>query len=892
MLSDDIRAQTDEHAIGALVTRRLAEHARLDRCYLARLYEDEDRVAVGPEFHAAGLAPASGDYRLSDFPEVVHRVRGRTVVIGDVASEPALTAADRSALGAIALGSFIAAGVRLGEKRVLWALVAASATPRAWTPGEVALAESLAERTWAAVQRIRAEERHRTELVHEVATRTAELAESRDLLGAIINASTDMIQVFEAVRDASGEIADFRWILNNQTSESIYGEICGESLLERKPGVVAEGIFGDFKRVVETGAPVQAERHYVHEQFNGWFLQSIVKLNDGVATTTKDITSWKTAQRELLRLNEEVAASRLRESEERFRQFAESSADVLWIVDADTRQLEYLSPAYERVWGEPRDAVMADLGHWARQIVPEDLPPGGAGIDALLEGKTYTAEYRIRLTSGGTRYIRDTGFPILDESGRVRRVAGIAQDITQEREAQLALATSEEKFRLIVENARDYAIIISDPDDIIVEWLPGAEAIFGWTREEAIGRPAAITFTPEDRKTGAPAAEIEAAARDGVAPDVRWHQRKDGGHVFIDGTVTPLRNADGSIRAFLKIGQDMSERRAAQEALEASERRMRSLVTGIPQMVFRSWGSGERIWGSPQWISYTGLGFEESLAFGWLDAVHPQDRQASIDGWEGVEQRGEYYVEHRIMNAATAEYRWHQTRATPSRASDGRVLEWLGTSNDIEEMRQLHRHQQILLAELQHRVRNTLGVVRSIARRTAELSADKDELASHLQGRLAAFSRVQAAVTRTPAGGVDLKGIVDDELVAHAARESEAVTVKGPALWLKPRPAESLSLAVHELASNAVKYGALGSDRGRLSVRWQVVRRGEQSVLGLVWEETGMELTEQPTRRGFGMELLERTLPHELDASTSAEFLPTGFRFTMEIPLANLAVET
>ena len=108
-----------------------------------------------------------------------------------------------------------------------------------------------------------------------------------------MDSSTDMIQVFRAVRNAQGEIVDFRWVLNNHTSVRYYGKVEGESLLERNPGVVTVGIFDAFKRVTETGVPEQAERHYVHEQFDGWFYQSVVKLDDGVATTTKEISGWK-----------------------------------------------------------------------------------------------------------------------------------------------------------------------------------------------------------------------------------------------------------------------------------------------------------------------------------------------------------------------------------------------------------------------------------------------------------------------------------------------------------------------------------------------------------------------------------------------------------------------
>jgi two-component system CheB/CheR fusion protein len=113
--------------------------------------------------------------------------------------------------------------------------------------------------------------------------------------------------------------------------------------------------------------------------------------------------------------------------------------------------------------------------------------------------------------------------------------------------------------------------------------------------------------------------------------------------------------------------------------------------------------------------------------------------------------------------------------------------------------------------------------------------------------------------------------------------------VVGPSLFLKPRSAESLSLAIHELVTNAVKYGALSGEGGRLAIRWTTEAPDGVTLLRLVWEECGVDLPAGgPARRGFGMELLERSLPYELDARTQAEFRPTGFRFTMEVPLAAL----
>jgi PAS domain S-box-containing protein len=139
------------------------------------------------------------------------------------------------------------------------------------------------------------------------------------------------------------------------------------------------------------------------------------------------------------------------------------------------------------------------------------------------------------------------------------------------------LRESQERFRLTVEAARDYAIFLSDPQDRITDWLPGAEAVFGWTAEEAVGQPSAIIFTPEDREAGQDQKEMEMAAAEGFAPNVRWHICKNGLRVFIEGSTRALRDTDGRLTGFLKIGQDVTQRRAAEERLHDSEAALRRL---------------------------------------------------------------------------------------------------------------------------------------------------------------------------------------------------------------------------------------------------------------------------------------------------------------------------
>src|SRR5579864_8083319 len=157
-------------------------------------------------------------------------------------------------------------------------------------------------------------------------------------------------------------------------------------------------------------------------------------------------------------------------------------------------------------------------------------------------------------------------------------------------------------------------------------------------------------------------------------------------------------------------------------------------------------------------------------------------------------------------------------RILPYRSIDNFIAGVVITFIDVTAITRAEERQRLLLAELQHRVRNTLGVVRSIARRSAETSGSVEDYAAHLDGRLNAFARTQALVTRNPESGVDLEFLVAEELMAYNARDGEQLRMSGPAVRLQPKPAETFALAIHELATNAVKYGALSQPAGRVEI--------------------------------------------------------------------------
>jgi PAS domain S-box-containing protein len=436
-----------------------------------------------------------------------------------------------------------------------------------------------------------------------------------------------------------------------------------------------------------------------------------------------------------------------------------------------------------------------------------------------------------------------------------------------------------ELLHLIFESATDFAVFAEDVSGHVISWNVGAERLIGFSENEILGRVGDIIFTPEDRAAGAPEQERSQALLTGRSEDERWHLRKDGTRFWGSGLMMRLRNGNG----FVKIMRDRTAQHASEVELKQSEARFRMLATSIPQLVFRSLGDGARTWGSPQWVIYAGLSDAASRGFGWLEAVHPDDRDLTISRWEDAQRSGEYYIEHRIRRRADGQYRWHQTRARPSEEASA---EWVGTSADVHEMRSLHDRQQVLLSELQHRTRNLLALAQAIARQTQKSSTSLGEFSKQFESRLAALSRVQGLLARTDHGPIALQQIVYAELEAHGA--SDTTEVGGPPVELAPNAAQALALALHELTTNAVKYGALRQPPANLSVNWHLRRDQADTHVILEWREKGVSMPDlalMDRRKGYGRELIERALPYQLNAKTSFQFTKDGVHCIVELPL-------
>ncbi|WP_158626082.1 sensor histidine kinase [Arsenicitalea aurantiaca] len=347
---------------------------------------------------------------------------------------------------------------------------------------------------------------------------------------------------------------------------------------------------------------------------------------------------------------------------------------------------------------------------------------------------------------------------------------------------------------------------------------------------------------------------------------------------------------DGATRAADAILRARNARALAAraEAQHAAEERLLTLIENIPQLVWRAVDDGQWRWASRQWMEFTGLSAEQSMGHGWLAAVHPDDCAAARAAWRQAANTGAMLaMDGRIYDVAEKRYRWFQTRARAVRGPDGGI-EWLGTSTDVDELVRLRDRQQVLVSELQHRTRNLLGVVRSIGRQLMTSSDSMECFRPRFEDRLGAIARVQGLLSRSDATEVTLEELIAMELGAVGQRNAQNAVLSGPKVALPARAVQILALALHELATNALKYGAFNARGGKLSVTWRTEQVEAVPRLFIEWIEVCPEgVGHEPDieRRGYGRELIEKALPYQLSAETSFYLTGHGVRCTILVPL-------
>lgn len=319
------------------------------------------------------------------------------------------------------------------------------------------------------------------------------------------------------------------------------------------------------------------------------------------------------------------------------------------------------------------------------------------------------------------------------------------------------------------------------------------------------------------------------------------------------------------------------ERAQSDQAREESEERFHQMSEHAPVMIWMSDHNGKCLHLNKLLRDFWGVSEENIATFDWSTTMHPEDAPRigaammnAIANREGVSVKGRY----RDQNGR---YRVLQTNAR-TRMSNGEFLGLIGVNIDITEReeadearRQAETHRELLIAELDHRVKNTLTVVLAIARQTFK-EVEEDKYAS-FTGRLRALAKSHDLLTQGHWQSVSLHDLAENT-VRSPNNTKTRISLNGPPVLLPPREAVSLGMAMHELLTNALKYGALSNDEGVIALEWDYLQSDQR--LSMTWRETGGPPVLTPQRKGFGSALIQRALKYEMGADVDLLYLPEG----------------
>jgi len=328
-------------------------------------------------------------------------------------------------------------------------------------------------------------------------------------------------------------------------------------------------------------------------------------------------------------------------------------------------------------------------------------------------------------------------------------------------------------------------------------------------------------------------------------------------------------------------------RRRIEDRLRASEERLRLAVEAADMgtwdidLVTGTWECSERckvLFGLPAHGP-----INRDLV---LERLHPEDRERTVHAVDlalDPTGPGTFEAEFRTVGLHDGAERWIASKGRVIFAH-GRALRFTGAALDITERRRAADHQRLLINELNHRVKNTLATVQSIATQTVRHSPSLEAFRQAFGTRLMALSQTQNLLTDAKWRGTELRTLLETELTPYRSGDETRVALRGEPVQLPPKAAVAFGLTVHELATNAAKYGALSVPDGRVEVDWRVERQSGEPWLHLRWAERDGPAVVPPQRRGFGSRLIERGLAYELGGQVRLEFASEGVRCVVTVP--------
>ncbi|MGX7895757.1 PAS domain S-box protein [Tsuneonella sp. HG222] len=420
----------------------------------------------------------------------------------------------------------------------------------------------------------------------------------------------------------------------------------------------------------------------------------------------------------------------------------------------------------------------------------------------------------------------------------------------------------------------DDAIVAKDTNGIVIAWNPAAERLFGWRADEMVGHSILRLLPPgQEHEEDLILSQIRAGERIGQFFTKRLH--KTGVLLDISVSISPVRNAAGEIVGASKIARDAGPYLRDQARLRESEERFRLLAENISQFAWIAQPDGQIVWYNQRWYDYTGSTFDSMQGWGWK-AVHHEDHvDRVVEVWSRALAAGEQWEDTFPLRSKSGEWRWFLSRAMPIRGADGSIVCWFGTNTDITGQREQAEQIRLLLMEVNHRSKNMLSTIQALARRSAP---NEEGFLARFENRVMSLSVNQDILVRRQWREVPVEELVRHQLAFIDDAPGE-ISHAGPEMHLAPRTAEVVGMALHELATNSLKYGALSARGGRVEIGWSP--RDDGTGLRIWWNEHGGPPVVAPRHLGFGTTLISEVPRHNLGAEVDLVYDPGGVRWEL-----------
>lgn len=365
--------------------------------------------------------------------------------------------------------------------------------------------------------------------------------------------------------------------------------------------------------------------------------------------------------------------------------------------------------------------------------------------------------------------------------------------------------------------------------------------------------------------------------------DERRYLRPDGVTVWVTASVAPVLDEAGRPQSAVAVIQDITERKRAEAELRRSDATLRLIADNVEAVFWiEDLTARRKIYVSPRYELLWGRPAERLYqnAEDWLNSIHPEDRQRTEAAFRRGMTAGHYDEIFRVV-LPNGGIRWIRDRGWTVPDPTGETRRAVGIAEDVTEHHTAEELQRTLIAELNHRVRNTLAVVQAIAHQTIRQSPSMDAFAESFIGRVQALADVHSLLTHTQWRSADLKTILESALRPYDAGRTE---FDGPDLELPPRLALAFALVFHELATNAAKHGALSNPKGYIVIRWNLEPADGARRFHLDWTERDGPKIERPGPPRFGTSLIQGTIRYELKGTLDLNFDPRGLHCTMSVP--------